>query len=305
MTARLRTGMKAGMTLMMLTAFAAGCQDKEKAALKVQVEQLSAVSAEKDSLLKQVVENAKLMSDISTELAKVKDRAKAPTAVVSPESPLATTVSYRDSLLAKVKDVTARVNASESRLRASAKRLKELGGTNDSMKATLASLEQSITEFKSVIDNQKTTITTMTDQINGLQTEKADLLVAKAALQDTVKQVVDKENTVFYVVGTKEELMERGVVEEEGGKFLIFGKKVLSPARTLDPSAFTSVDMRQVSSIPLPDSTKRYTIASRQNLSSLATTPDNKGRITGTNSIQISSPNEFWAPSRYLIVVQQ
>src|SRR5262245_28105717 len=118
MTARYRAGVRAATALMVVAAFA-GCQDKEKAALKVQVEQLSAVSAEKDSLLKQVVDNAKLMSDISTELAKVKDRPKAPTAVVSPESPLATTVSYKDSLLTKIKDVTARVNASESRIRAS------------------------------------------------------------------------------------------------------------------------------------------------------------------------------------------
>lgn len=281
-----------------------GCVDREKAALKTQIQQLSAISAEKDSLLSQVVENTKLMSEISSELARVKDRPKPPTAVVSPESPLATTVSYRDSMLTKIKDVTDRVIQSEGRLRASQRRLRELGGQTDSLKATLASLDQAIADFKSLIENQKLTIATLNDQVGNLETERAQLQVAKAALEDTVKTIVDKDNTVYYVVGTKSELIQRGVVEEEGGKFLFFGKKVLAPARSLDPSAFTAIDMRRVSEIPLPAPEKRYTIASRQPLGSLANEHDKKGRISG-GAIQISSPEAFWAPSRYLIVVQQ
>jgi hypothetical protein len=205
-------------------AVSTGCVDREKAALKTQVAQLNAISAEKDSLLAQVVENTKLMSEISTELARVKDRPKPPTAVVSPESPLATTVSYRDSMLAKIKDVTDRVIQSEGRLRASQRRLRDLGGQNDSLKATMASLDQAISDFKSLIESQRVTIATLTDQVGNLETEKVQLQVAKAALEDTVKTIVDKGNTVYYVVEGRADPARRGrgggrqvpVLREEG-----------------------------------------------------------------------------------------
>ena len=65
----------------------AGCSNgAEQERLQQQMEQLSTISAEKDSLLQQVAENAQLMSEISTELAKVKDRKTG--MVVSPESRL-------------------------------------------------------------------------------------------------------------------------------------------------------------------------------------------------------------------------
>ena len=55
--------------------------------------------------------------------------------------------------------------------------------------------------------------------------------------------------------------------------------------------------------ITLPDSTKKYKIISRQNLAGVATPPNNKGEFRG--SIEISSPEVFWGPSKYLIVVEQ
>jgi len=76
----------------------------------------------------------------------------------------------------------------------------------------------------------------------------------------------------------------------------------VQPSRTLDPSAFTAIDKRQVATIQLPDSSKTYRIASRQDLSSLATPPDADGRIRG--SVQIAAPERFWAASKYLIIVE-
>ena len=128
------------------------------------------------------------------------------------------------------------------------------------------------------------------------------------ALRDTVATMGQRENTVYYIVGTKEELIERGVITPEGGsRFLfIFGKRgrVLAPARKLDPSQFTAINKRDVTEIPLPGADGEYQIASRQNLEFLATPPDEKGKITGTETLRIASPEQFWTASRFLIVVR-
>jgi hypothetical protein len=56
--------------------------------------------------------------------------------------------------------------------------------------------------------------------------------------------------------------------------------------------------------IPLPDSTAEYIIASRQNLDHLVTPRDDKGKIRGETSLEIDTPEPFWLPSKFLIVVR-
>ena len=299
--------MRTGTTACVLAAIAlAGCGQelkKENEALKSQVEQMNSVSAEKDSLLTLVVENTKLMTDVNNELSHVKNLRSGVMPVTSNESGRTDSVDVRDYLLARVKEVTARVNEAETRLAASQQRVRRLTGQT-------TEFERSIAGLQSIIDTQKVTLASMTERINELEetnlklVQRTDsLTVQTVALQDTVGSLVTQKNTVYYTVGTKRALLDRHVVVEEGSRFLFFGGKSLHPARQLDGSAFSQADLRQMTTIPLPDSTKDYKIVSQQNLAALATAPDSKGRIRG--SIQIADPNQFWEPSRYLIVVQQ
>src|SRR5690242_1915475 len=73
-----------GVALLAVLVAAAGCESK---ATKDKLAQLTTVSAEKDSLLSMMAENTKLMSEISTELAKVKEVRRPMGAVKNPESP--------------------------------------------------------------------------------------------------------------------------------------------------------------------------------------------------------------------------
>jgi hypothetical protein len=116
-------------------------------------------------------------------------------------------------------------------------------------------------------------------------------------------QVLRKENnTVYYVIGSKDDLKKRGLIVEEGSKFLFFGHKALVPARTLDESQFTPIDKYTVTTITLPDSAKRFQIVSRQDpaLVHEGTTPD--GKPDGV--LTIANPEQFWTPSKFLIIVQ-
>jgi hypothetical protein len=107
---------------------------------------------------------------------------------------------------------------------------------------------------------------------------------------------------VYYAVGTKDELIKRGIVTKEGSKFLVFGGTRLEPARNLDPSAFTALDKTQQTSISLPRSDKKYKIVSRQSPSYLSSPVTKDGKVSG--AVEISQPEEFWSPSKYLILVQ-
>lgn len=263
--------------------------------------QLSAVSSERDSLMQQVVDNARLMSDISAALAKVSFRGRR--GLPASESPMQAT---RDSLLWMVRDVAQRVTASESRLAASQRRIHQLTTLSDSLKAVL---DSTITDLHNAIESQKATIATMGEQINDLKTQNAQLIEAKAAIADTLQTMTQKSNTVYYVIGTKDDLIRRGLIREEGGShfLFIFGKRgtTLAPARDLNVSDFTAVDMRQTTEIPLPNPDHQYRIASGQNVAYLADTSVVHDGTLQASAIKIGSPTEFWLPSKFLIIVDE
>lgn len=274
-----------------------------------QLAELNAISAEKDSLLIQVTENAKLMSDISAEIVRV----KSPTVTTTggAEAPVRVT---REAMLADIRELTARIAESEDRLAKSQERVQSLTRDNTRITASLRDFQKAVLDFQATIANQKETIAGLTDEVTSLReantrlaTDNTTLVEERVALVETVDELTERDNTVYYVIGTKDELKQRGIIEEEGGSrvLFVFGKrgKTVVPARDLDPAQFTAIDKRQVIEIPLPWADREYRIASRQDVSQLATPPDEDGDLKGV--LRIADPELFWATSRYLIIVQK
>lgn len=292
-----------GVALLAVMLAAAGCESR---ATKEKLAQLTTVSAEKDSLLSMMAENTKLMSEISSELAKVKDIKKPMGAVKASESPLASSVSVRDSIRTKITDIVERLNRAESRLAASQSRIKSMGALSDSVKAQLAVAEQSISELRTTLENQKQAMAALDAQVTELKGQKEQLTVQNAALTDTLTQKtneITENNTVYYVIGTKDELKEKGIIQEDGGKFLFFGKKAMVPGWNLDPTVFTKADGREIADVKLPKTDTWYKIVSKQNLSGLAEAPTKDGKVKG-EAIHIADKGKFWGPSRFLIIVE-
>ena len=273
---------------------------------RTQVQQLSGVSSSKDSLFRDLAETTKLLADINGELTRVTSRSKkAVEPVVSPESQLSASPSDRALVLKKVKDITARIKNSEARLAASQRKIKAMTGENDSLRVVLADFQTTIDGLKSMVDGQKTTIANMEGELNTTKAQVTTLTQEKTVLQDTVSALTTRENTVYYVAGTKKELIQKGIIKEVGGtRFLLVTRtgETLKPSDNLDPSVFTAIDRRQTSEIPLPKTDKAYKIVTNQNPTFANLAADAKGKVRG--SLQIKSPESFWTNSKFLILVE-
>ena len=271
--------------------------NKPSPQLQARIDSLQTAADERDRLVQEMAQNARMVSDISAQLAKVQIRTKLN---VSSESP---SQAARDSVVQKVQYIATRLNQTQSALRQSERRIRSLTSISDSLRTTLTA---TIANYDSVVTVQREQLVTFAAQLDSLKGENATLNTANTALKDTVNDLSLRSNTVYYVIGTKDDLTHRGIVDETGGSRFLFvfwkSGKSLQPSRTLDPGAFTAIDKRQVTTIPFPDSTKSYRIASRQDLSALATPPDADGKLHG--SLQIASPDRFWAGSKYLIIVE-
>src|SRR5260370_10511611 len=189
--------------------------------------------------------------------------------------------------------MTTRVKDLEPRLKQSEQHVKELTTISDSLRNELAAKLQNL---NGVIQKQQETITALTEQV-------ARLTAENSALRDTLDNMSTVVNTVYYVVGTKDELEKKGVIQEEGGARFLFvlwkSGKTLVPSRHLDPAVFTSVDRRHLPALPLT-ADNEYHVVSRRPLSALQTRPDPDGTLARGASTSLGS-TPFLSNSHYFI----
>ena len=269
-------------------------------ATRQRIAELEEASAQKDSLLLQIADLGRFMSDVSAELSDVS--LEGSDLQVMMESP---GQASRDSVLVKIRYMTDRVEQGEQRLAEGQRRMRRLSLESDTLESLLA---ETIRSYERTLENQRATIESLNEQVALLEQENVRLVASVDTLTTQLDTLLVETNMVYYVIGTKDELLERGLVVKEGGaRFLfIFGKRgeTLVPARELDPAAFTAIDKDQVTTILLPDSTAEYEIASRHAIDYASVQSLEDGKISGS-SIEIVAPDEFWKTSRYLIVVQK
>lgn len=291
--------------VLVLVASVAGC-NRSQAELAKALAESRAAEAQKDSLLTEVLETTQFVSDLNSELAKAK-LVNVGSQDGDPGVPgAAQDREDRQATLERIQQVIARLNESEAKLTQTENRAKNAKIRNARLLAQISTYKQTIEDLKTAAEQQRTeqeaVIADQRTQIATLAGQVDDLNFQTASLRDTVGHLTAYKNRVYYAVGTKDELLRNGVVTKEGSKFLIFGGTRLEPARKPNMEAFTMIDKTQTLSIPLPRTDKSYKIVSRQNPEYLSGEVTEKGQVRGV--VEIASPEEFWAGSKYLILVQ-
>jgi hypothetical protein len=290
----------------MLVLAALGC-DRRNAELQKALTESRAAEAQKDSLLTEVLETTQFVSDVNSELAKARSVAIINAGEDGGPPGAARDREERKATLARIQQVIMRLNESEAKLTVTENRAKTARIRNARLLAQISTYKRTIEDLKAAAEQQRAEneaiIADQRSQIALLAGQVDTLGQERNTLRGSVANLITYKNTVFYAVGTKEELIEKGVVKKEGSKFLFFGGTRLEPARNLNASAFTAIDKTQTLSIALPRSDRKYRIVSRQSPTFLSGDVTKDGDVKGV--VEIVSPEEFWSPSRYLILVQR
>jgi predicted nucleic acid-binding Zn-ribbon protein len=266
-----------------------------------QMAQSAALSAEKDSLLSEVVATSQFISDVNAEIDKV--RSGAPVASRANEMETLTPQQAREQLMGRVTELTTRVREAENRMSASRRRIAALTAGNADL---TKKFDSTVAAFQLLVDNQKAEIVALLDQVSALTAQNAQLREANAALATeraslsaSNEMLTAEKNTVYWVAGTKDELLRRGIIEQRGGLLGIGRTLVL--ARTLDAAEFTASDRTGLLEVTLPDAARSYRMVSPNDVTGLDGAPAD-GKFQG--AIKISAPEVFWRTSRFLVLVQ-
>jgi predicted nucleic acid-binding Zn-ribbon protein len=295
--------------IVLLSVAVAACNTEVKQQLatiahtdSLRVDSLTAVRQE---LMQELTASTGFVTEINKELAKARVLAPKPGTSLETSTEMTATNEQRKAVVARIAHLVARLDSVQNRLAATRSRVAQLTKQDSALVAQVAAYEKSVADLQAqaakersdfqLVINQKTT------EIAGLNSRIDTLNTVRTALVDTVGQLTSEKNTAYYVIGTRDELIQKGVLVAEGGKrFFILGGRQVSPARDLNPSNFTKIDRLSERNIALPEG--EYRIISRQNPAFVKAQVMKDGKMSG--GITIEQPEQFWGTSRFLIIVR-
>ena len=190
--------------------------------------------------------------------------------------------NLKDLLARKQGQIDALTSQNADLSASSKKTIQNLQKMVDFINAQLAEKSKQIESLELAVQNKDAKIDELRYGINELSKESEYLK------EQNYQQ--DKElNVVYYIVGTKKELKDLGLLKSN-----LFSKKILS--ENIDKSIFKVGDRRSLKTISIDDKKAKL----------LTNNPENSYTITsnedGTAILEITDPEKFWSMSPYLII---
>ena len=284
-------------------AAAAACGDSAVEAMTVGGRTTSAqprdsVDAAQETLLAESMAVMEFVGELNNELARAGRLRISLSSGAGGESKIAEAKREREALAERVRDILVQLDSSEARLDRAQKRVTRFAGRESALNLRVAALTARLDSLRaSAIAEQQA----LNARIAGLESTVATLAADTSRLALRVARLSDSANTVYYVAATEQELLARGVIVREGGRrYLFAGPRSLHPARRLPPEAFRAIDMTKTRAIPLPPG--QFKIVSRHSLELVRPDTITGNKVGGV--LRVTSPEEFWGSSRFLILVK-
>jgi len=216
--------------------------------------------------------------------------------------------NQKEILVADIKLMNEMLEESSIKIDELDKKLKASGIDIKSFKNKIAQLNKSVLEQDNNIQQLRTEVEQRDYKIAEMDVQIVQLKSDIASKEDSIETksqiiaeksqtIVERENemnTAFFVAGTYDELVNKGVLTKEGG-FLGIAKNV-TIRDDVKESNFTRLDVRNASQFPI--NTKKAKLVSEH--------PDNSYRLVEQNDkiafLEIENPREFWKLTKYVIV---
>ncbi|HEY9551680.1 MAG TPA: hypothetical protein VIQ97_05290 [Prevotella sp.] len=158
--------------------------------------------------------------------------------------------------------------------------------TIDNLIKQLDEKEQQLQQLRAELDAKDIHISELDETINNLNTNVSSLTTESKQKSDVINDQDKQLNTAWYVFGTKRELKEQRIIEDN---------RVLQA--NFNKNYFTKIDIRVDKEIKLY--TKSAKIMTMHPSSSYTLTRDaNKQYV-----LRITNPQLFWSTSKYLVVL--
>jgi hypothetical protein len=280
--------------LIIVSVSAGGCwsHDRDLAAtvdsLRVRYWDLQAQLASRDSSFEEVISAVNEVY-AGIELARIAEGKVVKRAGGTEGPVLRSGTVTRQSLLSDISDIDSLLNDNRGRIAGLEVKVSALRGQ-------VSGLKKMVTNLKKALEIREEAIAALERRVQGLQINLAVERKAVEQKDDMIDLQRKMMNTVFYVVGTRSELKEKGVIRDEGGfPFGLIGS-TSTLASGVDLSLFGHFDKTRRSSIPVGGTVEEILPHRDSDLFALSPSGGNE------TSLKILRPDKFWQ-DRYLVIV--
>lgn len=166
------------------------------------------------------------------------------------------------------------------------KSLDERSRELDSLRTVLAYKEIDINKLGIQVAN-------LTDTVNIVKNENVTQQQTIARQEQNISEQDKQLHEVYYIIGTKDELVAAGVVTKQGGLF----KKSKVNFAGMDKNMLKKGDIRKLKSITIPS----------KNFKILGDVPEVSYSLTRgetASSLTINDPDKFWSSNNRILVIQ-
>ncbi|MBU2557128.1 MAG: hypothetical protein KJ578_05035 [Bacteroidetes bacterium] len=176
------------------------------------------------------------------------------------------------------------------------KQLSSSGRQNSELELMINTLSEQIEAKDLELTQLKIDLSQKNLQIQDLEADLEEMEAINLQRAQEIEAKINQINTIHYIVGTKNTLMEQGIIENEGG-FLGIGrtKKIVD---NFDLSLFTEADMRQLSALPV--FSKKAQLLSIHPLESYTFI---NGEGKQIDSLKILHADDFWSATKKLVLL--
>jgi chromosome segregation ATPase len=198
-------------------------------------------------------------------------------------------ITLRERMLSNLKSIDAYLKSSKAKVQELNAKLNKQRMSYDPLKETVERLNNTIIEKEKYIAELKNQISDLYIEVDAARKE----IEAK---EEVIQETTKKLNLAYYIIGTKNELKDNGIIEEKGGILGLRKTKKLAPA--FDESLFTRVDISSTDKIDLHRKINKIEIISPHNPDSYHLAENGEEQ----SSIEIIDPQEFWK-MKYLVIL--
>jgi prefoldin subunit 5 len=199
--------------------------------------------------------------------------------------------ALRQMVLDQISAVTSRLAQGRRRIAQLEQKLRGAG-------SEYAGLQKQVADLKKSLDAQEKSVAELRSRIRSLEAEAAQKDQAVVGDKSTVESLTRQLNTVYYAVGDRTELEQKGVITDEGGFLwgLLGATTVLTT--NFDDQAFQAVDKRTESSIDVPG--KIDELVPKRDASSYS----KEAQENGHTILRIVRPDYFWKVNHLAIITE-
>ena len=290
------------LALFVMTVFAASCEDKGKIieGLQLKNDSLFQVSSQQQDIIDGL---AQTMEEITYTMDTIASQERS---ILSGVDERGIPLTKRN-MRAKLESLSNLIKDQHFRLDSLGKALEGSNATVRKLRGVVTMLTKSLEERTKEIDNLKATIAdkdvninklgtqvaNLTDTVNTIKNENASQRQTIARQEQNINQQDTQMHEVYYIMGTKDELLAAGAIVKQGG---LFKKKKVNFAN-VNKNNLKKADIRQFKSINIPS--KKPVI--------MGDVPEDSYTLVrneNSSTLTITNPTKFWSSNNRVLVIQ-